>query len=168
MLKIQFFSIHLSAPPFLMCLILICFIVGCNMLPTPEPLVELFEAHVYQPGPMDLSELSAVEGNAAIKFPPSAHEIHAYMTGIRDIFALVRFSMQATDLPVFLASTLCHESPEPVIPTTRTNSEFDWWIPDQAQYAEGCTGSNGPTRQEVIFDMTEEEIFIVFVSTSTY
>jgi len=136
--------------------------------PTDIP-VESFEALSYQPVPTNMPEISAIEGNAEIKLPPSAHEIHAYTTGLRDIFIMVRFSMNASELPDFMNSTLCEQ---PLAKSTTafesSGNKFDWWAPDQAQYSEECSGEKGNSHQQVIVDMSNSEVFIVYVSTSTY
>ena len=80
---------------------------SCAVAEHSEPPVEGFEALSYQPIPTNMPELLAIEGNAKIKFPPSAHEIHAYTTGLRDIYIMVRFSMSAGELPEFMTNTLC-------------------------------------------------------------
>jgi hypothetical protein len=115
-----------------------------------------------------MPELSAIEGNAEIKLPPSAHEIHAYTTGMRDIFIMVRFSMNASQLPEFMDSTLCKE-PLVNLPELQETIEdrFDWWNPDQAEYAEACSGKKEHSHQQIIIDMSDKDVYIVYVSTST-
>ena len=114
-------------------------------------------------------EISAIEGNAEIKLPPSAHEIHAYTTGMRDIFIMVRFSMNASELPEFMDSTLCNQplTNSPGLQET-VEDRFDWWIPDQAEYAESCSGEKEHSHQQIIIDMSDKSVYIVYVSTSTY
>ena len=149
--------------------LLILWLTSCSpMKPNTEISSEL-EAHSYQPIPTNMPEILAIEGNADIKFPPSAHEIYAYTTGFQDIFIMVRFSMQASELTEFLDSTLCTQ---PLVKSsTSQNSSgdnFDWWTPDQAQYSEECFGENEHSHQQIIIDMSDKEVFIVYVSTSTY
>ena len=133
--------------------------------PTEIP-VESFEAVSYQPVPTDMSEITAIEGNAEIKLPPSAREIHAYTTGMRDIFIMVRFSMNASELSEFMESTLCERPLVKSLPQT-AEKRFDWWIPDQAKYAEQCSGEKEHSHQQITVDMSDEEVYIVYVSTST-
>lgn len=140
---------------------------SCVAAESTQMPVEL-EAISYQSIPTDMPEISAIEGNAEIKLPPSAHEIHAYTTGLQDIFIMVRFSMAASELPEFMKTTLCHQPlVNKSLPQT-AGSRFDWWVPDQAKYAEHCSGENEHSHQQVIVDMSDEEVYIVYVSTSTY
>jgi len=136
--------------------------------PTEEIPVESFESLLYQPVPTNMPEISAIEGNVEIKLPPSAHEIHAYTTGMRDIFIMVRFSMKASELPGFMNSTLCDQ---PLVQSTprpaAAGNNFDWWIPEQAQYAEECSGTKEHSHQQIIIDMSDKDEYIVYVSTST-
>jgi len=148
--------------------ILLC--SSCSVAkPTEEIPVESFESLSYQPVPTNMPEISAIEGNAEIKLPPSAHEIHAYTTGMRDIFIMVRFSMNASELPEFMDSTLCNQplANSPGLQET-VEDRFDWWIPDQAKYAESCSGEKEHSHQQIIVDMSDESVYIVYVSTSTY
>ena len=148
----------------------ILFCSSCSTAkPTEEIPVESFESISYQPVPTNMPEISAIEGNAEIKLPPSAHEIHAYTTGMRDIFIMVRFSMNASELPEFMDNTLCNQplKNSPELQGT-VEDRFDWWIPDQAQYAETCSGEKDHSHQQIIIDMSDENVYIVYVSTSTY
>jgi len=137
--------------------------------PTEEIPVESFESLSYQPVPTNMPEISGIEGNAEIKLPPSAHEIHAYTTGMRDIFIMVRFSINASELPEFMDSTLCNQplANSPGLQET-VEDRFDWWIPDQAEYAESCSGEKEHSHQQIIIDMSDKSVYIVYVSTSTY
>jgi hypothetical protein len=134
--------------------------------PTEIP-VESFESLSYQPVPTDIPAIEAIEGNAEIKLPPSAHEIHAYTTGMRDIDIMVRFTMSASELTQFMSSTLCVDPLVKSVPQT-AEKRFDWWAPDQAKYAEQCSGEKEHSHQQVIVDMSDKEVYIVYVSTSTY
>ena len=147
--------------------ILLC--SSCIAAPQTEEIpVESFESLSYQPVPTNMPEISAIEGNAEIKLPPSAHEIHAYTTGMRDIFIMVRFSMNASELPEFMENTLCDKplANSPELQET-VEDRFDWWIPDQAEYAETCSGEKEHSHQQVIVDMSDKDVYIVYVSTST-
>ena len=147
--------------------ILFSFMVSCGTENTYLP-VESFEAHTYQPVPTDMQEISAIEGNANIKFPPSAHEIYAYTTGFRDISIQVRFSMQSSELPEFLNNTLCNQPLATSSPQEQYQSDLDWWVLSQAQHLEECFGKTEHSRQHLFVDMTNEEVYVVYVSTSTY
>ncbi len=125
-------------------------------------------AFTYQPVPTNMPEILAVEGNAEIKFPPSAHEIYAYTTGIQDIDIRVRFSMNADELSEFLNNTICSL---PLVKTEVTQNlpenNSDWWIPEKAKYSEECYGEKAFSQQHIIIDMSDQEVYIVYVSTST-
>jgi len=135
----------------------------------PTEIASELEAVSYQPVPTNMPEIEAIEGNAEIKLPPSAHEIYAYTTGLRDIFIMVRFSMDASELPEFMKSTLCDR---PLAQSTAeqeaSGNRFEWWVPDQAQYSEECNAEKGNSHQQIIIDMSNSEEYIVYVSTSTY
>jgi hypothetical protein len=146
------------------------FTVSCGAGHTEYVPVESFDAHSYQPIPTDMPELSAIEGNADIKFPPSAHEIYAYTTGMRDIFIMVRFSMQPSELSEFIDNTICNQPLSKSVPSSheQVENDPDWWTPNKAQHLEECSGKEEHSRQHVLIDMTNEEVYIVYVSTSTY
>lgn len=128
-----------------------------------------FESISYQPVPTDMAEISAIEGNGNIELPASAHEIHAYTTGLRDIFIMVRFSMNASELVEFMSSTLCdYPLASSAVPKETVESQFDWWVPEQASYSEGCFGAKGHSHQQITIDMSDKDVYIVYVSTSTY
>lgn len=129
-----------------------------------------FSATIYQPFPTDSYELSAIEGNAGIILPPSARDIYAYTTGFQDVFIQMRFSMSASELDEFLKSTLCQEPLKQMVPDPQPASEgnFDWWVPDQAEHLEGCTRSSDHSYQTIMVDMTDPDVYVVFVSTGTY
>ncbi len=114
-----------------------------------------------------MPEISSIEGNAEIKFPSSAHEIHAYTTGLQDIFIMVCFSMDASELTDFMKTTLCDQPLDNSLPQT-VESNFNWWVPDQARHAEQCSGEKDHSRQQVIIDMSDEDVYIIYVCTSTY
>ena len=146
--------------------ILLC--SSCRAAELTEIPVESFESISYQPVPTNMPEISAIEGNAEIKLPPSAHEIHAYTTGMRDIFIMVRFSMNGSELPEFLDSTLCNE---PLVNSPRlqetVEDRFDWWKPEQAEYVEACSGEKEHSHQQIIVDMSNKDVYIVYVITGT-
>jgi hypothetical protein len=153
---------------------------------------EPFSSRTYQPVPTDIHQISAIEGNANIRLPPSAHEIYAYTTGFREISIMVRFSMDASELAEFMGSTLCEQSlveipqelyvqevdddilqlrlPKPggAVPVTsrKFSGDPDWWLLHQAQYAEECYGKNKYSHQHILIDMSEQDVYIVYVSNS--
>ena len=56
--------------------VLLC--ASCAIAEPTETLVESFESLSYQPVPTNVPEIAAIEGNAEIKLPSSAHEIQPY------------------------------------------------------------------------------------------
>lgn len=130
--------------------------------------VETFADQSYQPFPTDMPEISAIEGNADIVFPPSAHEIYAYTTGFREIFIAVRFSMQSSELPVFMETTLCNQPLKNVTSLETLSTDPKWWTPNQGKEVQDCYGENEHSHQHVIIDMSDKDIYIVYVSNSTY
>ncbi|MGG6460918.1 MAG: hypothetical protein ACM3JQ_05770 [Candidatus Eiseniibacteriota bacterium] len=145
--------------------ILIC--SSCVNSESTEVPVELFESVTYQAVPTDMYEISAIEGNAVIKLPSSAHDIHAYTTGMRDISILVRFSMDAKELHDFIKITLCDHPMVHTLPQ-KVETKFYWWVPDQATDLEQCSGENERSHQQVIIDISDEDEYIVYIRTSTY
>lgn len=129
---------------------------------------EMFTATNYYPLHPGSAALSSIEGNADIVLPPSAHEIHAYTTGLNEIDVLVRFAMSADDLDEFMKSTLCQEPLAQMNYEQRTvvDQVSEWWTPGQAEHLEGCTGSKDHIYQRIMVDMTQPDIYIVFVSVS--
>lgn len=126
------------------------------------------EGYSYQTVPTDIYIISGLEGNASIKLPPSAIEIYDYESGFREIFTMVRFTMEPKDLEVFMASTLCTQPLAEINhPEERFGGEPDWWIPNQAQQSQGCEGESESTVQHVIIDMSSKDKYIVYVSAST-
>ena len=147
---------------------LVLFCSSCVAAEPTEILAEL-EGTSYQPVPTNLPEISSIEDNAKIKFPPSAHEIYAYTTGLRDIYIMVRFSMNASEISEFMDSTLCDQPlAKPTALHQTGEDRFDWWVPDQAQYSEECFGEKEHSHQQIIIDMSDTDVYIIYVSTSTY
>lgn len=129
-----------------------------------------FEADSYMAFPTDIYEITAIEGNANITIPPSAHDIYSYTSGFRDIFTMVRFSMNPNDLPPFLQSTLCSQSLSPINPPIQLESAAypSWWLLHKADLLKKCSGENDHSHQTIQIDMTDPANYIVYVSTSTY
>jgi hypothetical protein len=131
---------------------------------------EPFTARDYYPSLPESDEVSHIESNADITLPQSAHDIYAYTTGFQDIFIKVRFSMSANELDDFMKGTLCQEplrKTEPGRPSA-SDGTSRWWTPDQVEQLQGCTGSKDHSHQEIMIDMTDPNVYVVFVSTSTY
>ncbi len=129
-----------------------------------------FSAYSYQSVPTDIYEINALEGNAEIKLPDSAREIYTYTTGFRDIFVMTRFEMHAYELPEFLDSTLCVQPLKSTSPglQDQLDSNPSWWKPHQSKHLEECYGEDTHSHQHVLVDMTDSEIYIVYVSNSVY
>jgi len=123
----------------------------------------------YSPDLSNRAVISSIEGNAEFKFPPSSRDIYAYTTGFRDIFIQTRFTMDATDLQEFVVSTRCDEPLKTLeIPLASSSSKFSWWKLSEAEKAEGCSGSTEHFGQMVYVDMTDPEIYIVYVEGGTH
>lgn len=124
------------------------------------------EENYYSVQPVD-NELDYVEMNADILVPPSAHEIYVYNSGFNEIIIYVRFSMNASDLQDFLASTHCQDELEIIEPDVRSGG-LEWWRPDQAEILKVCFGREGPNRQTIQIDMSNPDLYIVYISNSVY
>ena len=149
-------------------ILLLVSLISCSPIESSTEIPVEGVAYTYQPVPTNMPELSAVEGNAEIKFPPSAHEIYAYTTGIRDIDIRVRFSMNASELSEFMINTICNQPLEKVeVVQNLTENNSEWWIPEKAKYSEECYGEKGFSHQQIIIDMSDQEVYIVYVRTST-
>jgi hypothetical protein len=146
-----------------------CCTIFTTLKTTTEPVQE-FEYKAFYPQLSEIEDISLIEGNANIIIPPSSQDIYVYTTGLREIDTQVRFSMKSSELSEFISSTLCTEPLEEFLPTppTQEGRSFPWWIPDQALSSEKCYGENDYDHQLVIIDKSDAEIFIVYVSTSTY
>jgi hypothetical protein len=121
----------------------------------------------YQPVPTDVS---AIEADADIKLPPSAREIYSYLSGFRYVDTLVRFSMKAEELDQFLAVSLCDQPLAPISPASEPKLEGNptWWVPFKAKMLEECYGKNEHSHQHILVDQTDSNIYIIYVSDSTY
>jgi hypothetical protein len=136
---------------------------------------EPFTATGYQPALTNIPEIQAIEGNAEIKIPPSARDIYSYMTGVQEIFVMVRFTINADELPMFLESTLCDEPLQKVSPSSQPSHTFDqdWWEPNLAVELESCDGGRELSEtthfgQEILVDTTNSEYYIIYVTASMY
>ena len=49
-----------------------------------------------------------------------------------------------------------------------SGGSLEWWIPGQGVRLERCAGSNQHTHQTVVVDMIDPDVYVVFVSASTY
>ncbi len=127
----------------------------------------------YQPVQTNIPEIKIIEGNAEIKVPPSAREIYSYQGGFQEIFIMVRLTIDAKDLPQFLAGTRCTEPLYNVSPSEQPSHSFgqSWWEPNLAGQLERCQGGRSSIsaryRQEILVDITNPEYYIIYVSTTT-
>jgi hypothetical protein len=156
---------------FVLIILLLVSVVACRWAKgdSENPPVESFEANIYLPDIENTYEISSIEGNAEIIFPSSSHEIYAYTTGFREIDIKVRFSIDADEIIVFLNTTLCKEpviefSPDRV---SVFESDLSWWTPFQGEVLRECTGKSEYSRQHIIVDMTNADIYIIYVDTGT-
>src|SRR5664279_870300 len=97
------------------------------------------EYHLYKATLTELtnSDISMLEGNADMKFPASAHEIYAYVSGFREVYTAVRFSMKASELPTFIKTTLCDKPLENFIPTANLKNYLGRFSPYQGKALQG-------------------------------
>ena len=156
---------------FLACVVIICllwlaFLLWSEKKIKDNPMVEV--AMIYQPAPTPGSDLDAIEADAEIKIPNSAREIHAGITGFREINTWVRFDLPAEDLVGFLQNTQCDTALIPADPADHSRSEMepDWWQPGEADKLEECTGGHAYLRQSVLVDHTSKDILIIYVFSS--
>lgn len=130
---------------------------------------EGFESSSYQPYPTDQYILSAIEGNASIKLPPSATEIYEYTTGFRDISVWVRFNINPSELEGFLETTLCDQPL--TIDDPQAHESYDympWWNLNKAQHLETCNVALEPDHQQIWVDWSDPNSFIIYVANSVY
>jgi hypothetical protein len=117
----------------------------------------------------DEATISLIEGNASFIFPPSATNINMKHEGFREIFVQTRFNMSADELPTFLDGTLCEQPPTTTDPSAQGESldSLSWWRPMDAQTLLECSGVSETTHQRILFDTTDPDTYIVYVSAGT-
>jgi hypothetical protein len=132
-----------------------------------------FTSNSFQPVPTDMSEISAIEGNAEIKIPVNARNIYALTTGFRDIDIFVRLDIEPDELPEFMQNTICDNTLIEIDPKMQKKKamELDWWVPNNAKILKSCTGiktisQNQHIQQSILIDMTNPMSYIVYVSTN--
>jgi len=132
------------------------------------PLSEL-EAEEYTPDLNDKAIISGIEGNAEFKFPPSSRDIYAYTTGFQDIFIQTRFTIDSGELEELIMSTRCEKPLESSdAPFRNSISTFDWWEIGEAKIVMGCSGSTEHFGQMVYVDMTNPEMYIIYIEGGTH
>ncbi len=132
-----------------------------------DPLMET--AQYYQPAPTPGSALETIEADAEIKIPPSAREIHAVISGFRELDTWVRFNLPKEDISIFLNSTLCELPLTDAMPKNYAPNDLDpdWWQPNTSTNLAECHGGNSSTQQNILIDRTNPEIFIIYVFSWT-
>jgi len=132
------------------------------------PMAEL-EAEEYSPDLSNKAMISGIEGNAEFKFPPSARDIYAYTTGFQDIFIQTRFTIDADELQELISSTRCDGPLQSLkAPSGSSVSAFDWWKLSEAKTIMECSGSTEHFGQMVYVDVTNPEIYIVYIEGGTH
>ena len=121
----------------------------------------------------DPSDIQAIEGNAEIILPPSAQEIHAYMEGFREIFTLVRFTINVEEYPDFIADTKCVGDPVRVDMSNDSNSSlyssrFSWWDPGNAASLLECDGVDDNFSQTILIDNSNQDYYTIYVVGSMH
>jgi hypothetical protein len=111
---------------------------------------------------------TAIEQGAGISFPASASNITASSVAFMDCSINVRFSMAATDLDSFLASTYVNELTPRAGSTLSTlilNYDVDWHFDGEKLYLVGEGNNSGMEHQDIVVDTSNETIYIVYVVT---
>ncbi len=126
-------------------------------------------AEYYQPAPTPGSDLDWIEEDSEIKVPSSAREIHARISGFRELDVWVRFDLPQKDLVSFLKNTLCELPLTKVIPKNYTPGELDpnWWQPHISIDLAECHGGNSTTRQNILIDSTNNQTLKIYVFSWT-
>jgi hypothetical protein len=128
-----------------------------------EPLAEV--AIFYQPAPTPGADLNAIEADAEIKILDSAREIHAMITGFRELDTFVRLDLPTEELSEFLHHTKCTTPLNPTDPAEFSRGELEpgWWQPGIAKQLEICTGGHAYLRQQVLVDRTNPDRVTIYV-----
>ena len=129
----------------------------------------MYSLQDFEPFVSDTVDPTVIEANGAFELPPSAHDIFARTEGFQDITTKVRFSMTASDLERFLSSTHCSGPLVVTDPALQFEDQrVSWWRPMDALHLEQCTGEVGHDHQRVLVDMSDEDVYIVYVSNAVY
>ena len=126
-------------------------------------------AEYYQPAPTPGSDLDWIEADSEIKIPPSARELHARISGFRELDVWVRFDLPEKDLSSFLSKTLCEFPLTEVAPKNYAPDDLDpdWWQPHTSKDLAECRGSNSTTRQNILIDSTNSQALVIYVFSWT-
>ena len=123
----------------------------------------------YQPAPTPGSDLDVIEADAEITIPPTAREIHAMISGLRELDTWVRLDLPAGDLATFMKGTRCESPLVPTNPEKYVPNDFDpdWWHPHIATDLVECTGGHDFLRQHILVDRTNSQMFTIYVFSLT-
>lgn len=111
----------------------------------------------------------SIEANAEIDLPPSARDIHVHEEGVTEIFTMVRFTMDVSELDVFMQSTNCTTPLSEVDPAQYGVLEGrPWWRPMDAVNLQECISTDEDLFQRILIDMTDPDAYIVYVLASTH
>lgn len=118
-------------------------------------------------GPTEDVTIEQIEDVARITLPSSAIQAHAELQGFQDRLIHVRFTMDAADLPQFLADSRCSVlTPAVDMPFQEgITPDTDWWIPETAQTFETCNDFAGGIGQTILVDTTDSQSYVVYVVT---
>ena len=111
------------------------------------------------------SDLDWIEADSEIKIPLSAREIHAMISGFRELDVWVRFELREKDLSSFLSETLCELPLTEVAPKNYAPDDLapDWWQPHISKDLSECRGGNSTTRQSILIDSTNSQTLVIYV-----
>jgi hypothetical protein len=114
--------------------------------------------------------IDVIQGNAGVVLPPSAREFRGYTEGFQDILTMARFTIDPTDLPLFLESTACNSALAAIDPGGIPSLEGhpDWWRPMDASTLMTCDGVRGPDHHTVYVDQSTQDAYIVYIVASVY
>lgn len=126
-------------------------------------------AVIYQPAPTPGSDLEMIEGNAEIKIPPSAREIHAMTSGFRELDTWVRLDLPADELTSFMDETRCTSPLASVNPDNYAplGGDPDWWQPYIATDLVECIGGHSYIYQHILVDRSNPKWFTIYVFSAT-
>ena len=118
----------------------------------------------------ETNDRTILEGNADIKIPSSAIDIHGFTDGFRDIDTYIRFTIPSNDLKTFLASTVCSEplSKQDIRDQIKGYPVFEWWHPETTTDYMSCSGSEEHIGQTIFVDMTNSDTYVIYIAAATH
>jgi hypothetical protein len=126
----------------------------------------LYKLKQYDLFAADTEDPVIIEGNARITLPDSAQDVHAHVEGFQETFIQTRFVIPSSDLPEFLASTLCNNrsfSTSDIRLLLEDSLDRPWWKPTSAEHFKWCEGSTDSFFQRILIDMSDPNTYIVFM-----